>query len=156
MRLKGRTKVELAKIFAQGSCPMASRLLTLDKHLSEWRVDMLTGPIPNMVGWPFFHRKQFYPAGHLTSGVAGCNMFFGDTRWGWFSLDDSSTVDEIDKRGVLFINYDDVCNGSITRRKIIDRVRTTNDPNVLIGEFRYFLGIRTFGPYYFSLTRIEP
>ena len=158
MKLQGRSAIELAKIFAQGSCPIASRLLGPDRLLTDWRVDMLTGPIPNMGGWPFFHRKQFYPASlsRNPSGVTGCNVFFCNTRWGWFILDDSNAVDKIDQQGVLLVDYDQPENGSLIRGKISDRIRTTTDPNVLLGEFYYALGGHSTGPFYFSLTRIVP
>ena len=151
MRLKGRSSIELAKIFAGGSCPKAASLLGPNGEKSEWRVDMLTGPIPNMGGWPFRHRKQFYQS-RLTP--TGCNTFFNDTRWGWFQLYDCGAFDSIDQHGVLLLDYDQPGNGVLTQGKIIDRLRTTDKPNVLLGEFSYNLAGRSMGPYYFSLTRI--
>jgi hypothetical protein len=154
MRLKGRSSIELAKVFAMGRCPKATTLLGPQNSLSEWRVDMLTGPIPNL-GGIFQHRKQFYLL-YGSGEVMGCNVFFKDTRWGWFVLDDCDAFDAIDKRGVLLINYDLPENGGLTRDKILDRVRTTDNSDVLIGEFNYALGGHILGPYYFSLTRLPP
>jgi hypothetical protein len=158
MRLKGRSAIELAKIFAKGACPKAIDLLGPHGAFAEWRVDMLTGPFPNLGGRLFRHRKQFYATtpSRTPSGVTGCNVFFTNTRWGWFNLDDTNAFDNIDKRGVLFIDYDQPENSSLTRGKIVDRVRTTTDPNVLLGEFYYALDGHSMGPFYFSLTRIAP
>ena len=154
MRLKGRSAIELAKMFASGSCPVATDLLGPERHLAEWRVDMLTGPIPSL-GGIFRHRKQFY----LASGsgkVKGSNLFFSNFFWGGFALDDSNAFDSIDHRGVLLVDYDQIENSPFTRGKILDRVRTTANPNIHLGEFYYSLGSHSMGPYYFSLTRIEP
>jgi hypothetical protein len=153
MRLKGRSSIELAKIFAGGSCPKATSLLGPEGVLSEWRVDMLTGPIPTMGGWPFRHRKQFYPSLAAPAKVTGCNVVFNNLRWGWFHLDDNTAFDGIDRRGVLFVDYDLPENGCLAQ-KIIDRLRTIDKPNVLLGEFSYNMAGRSLGPYYFSLTRI--
>jgi hypothetical protein len=150
--LKGRSSIELAKIFAKGSIPKATMLLGPGNSLSEWRVDMLTGPVPNLGGL-FRHRKQFYLSS-VSGKITGCNLFFKDTHWGWFVLDYDCAVDSIDKRSVLFINYNVPENGDLTRNKISDRVRTTDDGDHLIGEFYYELTSHVFGPYYFSLTRI--
>jgi hypothetical protein len=154
MNLKGRSVAELAKIFAMGKCPMASRLLGPQRELSQWRVDMLTGPIPNLGGAPFHHTKQFYWS-EANNRFTGCNLFFGGrVSWGAFTLDDSSYMDVVDRQGVLFFDYNQPRNSDLTRGKIADHVRTTDDFNVLIGEFYYFQGARIFGPYYFSLTRM--
>lgn len=158
MKLKGLSKIQLAKIFMAGDCPRAGNLLGPDRGLSEWRVDMLTGPIPNLGGRWFRHRKQFHVS--TTGQVMGCNILFDDTRWGYFVLDDVDTYEEADDRKVLFINYKQPENGTLTRGRIRDYVRTTHDVDVLIGEFYYNFGafevFRTVGPYYFSLTRIKP
>lgn len=148
MKLKGLSVVELDKVYAAGRGPKATELLDdSDSHFDypvEWRVDILTGPIPSLGGWPFRHRKWFW---QFSSGnVAGCNSFFKNMRWGWFKLDD--------RRAALDVDYDQPENGKLTRN-ISDLVRTTDDPNVMLGQFYYETDSRAFGPYYFSLTRIE-
>jgi hypothetical protein len=154
MKLKGRSAIELAKIFAMGKCPVAARLLGPLYGVSEWRVDLLTGPIPNLGGGYFKHRKQFHR--RANGKVAGCNLFFRDLRWGWFVLDDRRDSDNVDLRRVLVFDYDQLENGLVTRDRMLDLVRTTDDPNVLLGEVRYALWGLVAGPYYFTLTRMDP
>jgi hypothetical protein len=152
--LKGHSIVKLAKIFAMGNRPSARHLLGKDDATSdsEWRVDMLTGKFPNLGGGFFNHRKHFQLDGDK---VVGFNVFFGNTRWGYFALDDRTAFDNIDGRSVLAIDYNQAENGWLLRGAILDKVRTTGDPNLLIGEF--FLITRKGYRFasYFSLARIS-
>ena len=150
MKLKGLSVVELNKIYARGRGPKATELLDdSDSHLdygpAEWRVDMLTGPIPNLSSWPFHHRKRFW---FSMNRVIGHNAFFKNMRWGWFKVVHASVP------SWTVINYHQPENGKFIRN-ICDFICTTDDSNIMLGQFYYEMGSRTFGPYYFSLTRIE-
>ena len=141
----------LAELFAKGHCPSASSLLGPTETPSEWRVDMLTGPFPNLGGWPFRHRKRFFTTGGGL--VNGCNIFFINWRWGHFFLnDDALYIGEGDAS--LIIDYRREVNGELVREHLLDKVRTTDDPTLLIGEFywRSKGGARLMA--YFSLTRL--
>lgn len=141
--LKRLTEHELDMVFQMGECPDALSLLGPEGAPSEWRVDMLNGLLPNLAGWPFHHRKLFYylPTDAAADGcprgiVGGCNLMFGKRRWGHFLLDDEHVFSDNDKKLVLFIDYDQSENGFATR-DIRDYVRTTNNPDLLLGEFWY-------------------
>lgn len=127
--------------FLQGKAPDPKSLLGPNGEKAEWRVDMLTGPIPNMGGKWFRHRKVFELVG---DEVRGCNILFSNFKWGRFVVK-THDVEGID----CCIDYN-VPENTFTRG-IEDFVRTTEDPNVLIGEF-YFKGVRRA---YFTLTRIR-
>ena len=148
----------LETLFRAGNKPESETLLGPNGEPCEWTVEMLTGPIPDMGGKRLRHRKVFErPAanGNVRDGnVRGCNINCSNVHWGAFyvSLSSYNDGDYSDEKPVAYLVYN---GGSITRR-ICDMIRTTNDPNVLIGKFFYkwrgryrFLG-------YFTLTRIQP
>jgi len=134
----------LKALFIAGSAPQPEAMLGPGGSFSEWDVTMLTGILPNLGRRWTQHRKQFY--NRMNIGVSGCNILFGDMRFGWFNLAQSKS--EIDNREVLHIDYAVAENGSVTRL-ISDQIRTTSDPNMMIGRFYFkdrFMG-------YFALTR---
>lgn len=152
VNLKRLSRIELDTIFKDGHCPKATDLLAVNMSVdrwSEWRVDMLTGLIPNMGGWPMRHRKQFYVSSEAS--IVGCNMLFCDWHWGWFILNDRLGL-PVDLE-YLLIDYDCPENGDLVRNRILDRVRTTNDPNVLLGRFYLVWRGKPRFVGYFSLTR---
>lgn len=130
--------------FVHGKVPTPDQLFGgPDVHLASWRVIMLTGFPPNMGGSPLFHRKEFQ---RTTDGtIVGCNIFRADWRWGWFKLDleagkvNADVVDGPPANGSMLIDYDVPENGWLLRGNIVDYVRTTLDPDVLIGRFYYRL-----------------
>ena len=167
MNLQNKTSIELAKIYAMGDAPDPLILLKEDQTDCEWRVDMLTGPIPNLGGKFFRHRKRFiYSCAVATeidqegnaicrySGpmmVYGHNTFFAKTRWGWFRVDNP----ESDGISATVLNYGSMkcVNGCLISR-IENTLRTTVSKDVLLGKSFYNLGKRELGPYFFSLTRL--
>lgn len=138
-----KLKDVLKALFIAGSAPQPETLLGPGGSLSEWDVTMLTGILPNLGRRWTKHRKQFTK---LADIVGGGNILFDNVRFGWFDLEESKS--EVDSREVLRINYDVPENGTFTR-PISDQIRTTSDPNMMIGRFYYknrFIG-------YFALTR---
>jgi hypothetical protein len=109
-------------MFAAGHAPMPT-----DMPGTKWQVAMLSGPIPNMGGRPLRHRKVFEPR----MPPYGCNVQLKDWRWGRFfaRLDLGS-----DGQPVLALNFGEPKNGFLTQR-ICDHLRTTPDPNVMLGKF---------------------
>lgn len=110
---------------------------------------MLTGILPNMGGRWFHHRKQFVKMGDM---ILGCNLLFDNFHWGWFRVWNDGRAAYEDSRPVLFIDYDVPENNFLTSR-IRDFVRTTSDPDVLIGRFNLSLKSRARFLGYFTLTR---
>jgi len=150
---------QLAARYAKGSAPMPAMLLGANGKSSKWRVTMLTGPIPNMGGWPFYHYKEFVP---YTLVVRGYNVFVlsvmirfllwfiswlihFDGYWGRFFLES--------KNEHLLVNYDESENTWITRR-IRDHLRTTEKPDEMLGKFHWVFRGREIFLGYFTLTRI--
>jgi hypothetical protein len=146
VNLKILSRRELDVVFRQGSCPAAASLLGPGGRLAEWRVDMLTGPVPSMGGRVLRHRKQFW--GRPGGSVVGCNVLFRDLRWGWFSLGDRDILG----RG-LIVDYDQPENG-LLRDRVRDYVRQVGVPGVLLG--RFYLMWRGYPRFvgYFSMTRL--
>ena len=134
----------LKALFIAGNAPQPETMLGPGGSISEWNVTMLTGILPNLGGRWTRHRKQFVK--QTNGGVIGCNILFNDVRFGWFALDRGKS--EIDNCEVLSIDYEVAENGSMTQL-ISDQIRTTSDPNMMIGRF-YFKG-RFVG--YFALNR---
>ena len=141
------TRDDLLGVWRDGQVPSSDNLLGENGTPCEWRVDMLTGPIPNMGGWPLHHRKIFWRIDLSESGrTCGLNIF--GKGWGWGSF---YVVPAEDR--ALF-GYD-LPDNSVPLRKIRDEARTTSNPNILIGQFYYRLPVVGYwGPYYFSLTRL--
>jgi hypothetical protein len=139
---------ELERRFRLGHAPEPTRLLCPDGGPAEWRVDMLTGPIPNMGGWPLHHRKWF-------DDLGGCNLLRG-YRWGQFEYHSAVYSRKVDGDGglVLCLDYDVPEIQFKPTRRIVDYVRTTYDPDVMLGRFhvRWRGRLRFLG--YFSLTRV--
>lgn len=130
----------IAELFEQGHAPDPLQLLNPDGGIGEWRVDMLTGPIPSMGGWPLHHRKRFVP---LTQRmIIGCNVILKDRCWGHFDLVPSIF-------DTLLLDYNVPGNGWM--RHIRDQLRTAPNPNVLIGRFYW----RNHPRAWFTLTRLE-
>ena len=146
--------------FLAGKAPEPETMLGTEGAPAKMRVRMLTGPIPNMGRWPFYHRKEFASEG---KEICGGNVFtlgglfvtvfflalwfFGfDGRWGAFRLEK--------REGYLLINYAVPENGWLTKR-IRDHIRTTDDPDVFIGKFHWVWRGREIFLGYFTLTRIK-
>jgi hypothetical protein len=162
-------------LYRAGVVPRSSVLLR-PCGVSEWRVDVRTGLVPSMGGWPLRHRKRLSDPECSTStpgnprprpvgsvgGVAhessshhtrllgyyliGENVLRRDLRWGRFEV--KLVRSELDFRPSLLLNYDVPANGWFGRQ-IKDHVRTTSDPRLLVGRM-YFRG-RFLG--YFTMTR---
>lgn len=135
----------LEAIYRYGSIPMPESLLGPKGGPAEWRVVMLTGPIPNMGGKLFHHRKRFWRRGEGDE-VIGENVLFDDTQWGHFTLRLWA--------GALLIDYNTNANG--VSRRIRDLVRTTPDPNLLIGKFHLVWRSKPRFLGYFTLARRAP
>jgi hypothetical protein len=148
VRLAELSSSALEAVFRDGSCPRAVDLLGPGGCSSEWRVDMLTGPVPSMGGRLLRHRKRIrcLPDG----SVAGCNVFRSNWLWGWFSAVDDLASSGPDRS--LLLDYGHPVN--LLSNRIRDRVRGTSDPNVLIGQFCVAWRGRPRLVGYFSLTRI--
>ncbi len=138
--------------FAHGKIPTPDELFdNLNQQVAEWQVVMLTGLVPNMSGPRLRHRKQFM---RTTDGsIVGCNLFRDDWHWGWFKLDPKAGAR---LSGSLLIDYDVPENGTLLRGRIQDIVRTTLDPNVLIGRFYLKLGGAFRFAGFFKLIRLSP
>jgi len=151
VRMKGRHRPSLRQIcdaeFVHGQVPTLDQLFGgPDIRLATWQVVMLTGLLPDMSGWPLRHRKEFQRY-DVEYGVVGCNLF-RDWDWGWFKL---GVAD-----GSMVIDYDMEDNGRVLRGRIRDHLRTTLDPNMLIGRFyvRTRKAFRFAG--FFHLVRLQP
>ena len=134
---------ELEDLFLAGKRP--TTFFKEGETSSEWRVDMLTGPIPNL-GKIFKHRKRFTEFGRTPGMPIGSNVFWKNFLWGSFLVWSRPSSE------LAVIDYDYPKNTFLTRR-ITDMVRTTPNHNVLIGKFYYkiFGKLRFLG--YFTLTR---
>lgn len=135
------TKAEaLEGIFAAGHAPTPEQFLGPGKPEAEWEVVMLTGPILSMHQWPLKHRKRFWKA--CTGAVRGFNLIGRKHEFGYF--------DVLHYRGMrsTYLDYQLDVNGLM--HPVHDMVRTTLDPNRMIGKF--FYGERFVG--YFWLVRL--
>jgi hypothetical protein len=109
-----------------------------------------------MSGKRLRHRKLFRPGQSPDDLIEGCNINCSDICWGSFIVmqDTRSAVNIGDDKPVTCISYDVMKNGRLTRR-IRDYIRTTSDPNVMIGKFY----VKWRGKYrfkgFFTLTRIK-
>ena len=129
----------LETLFSMGTCPTVNRMVGCGAG-AEWQVSMLSGPIPNLGGRFFRHRKRF----DWGNGVFGHNILFSRFAWGFFK----ALWPWDNGYNQMLLDYDQPTN-TFTRR-IHDVVRTTPNPDIMIGKFfwgKCFLG-------YFSLTRI--
>jgi hypothetical protein len=129
----------LEEMFRAGKIPGPLDLLGPNGEKAEWAVHMISGPIPDMGGNWFRHRKLFVPMGE---DVVGCNILFSDYKWGWFKVVESHSLG-------LLIDYAVPQNGRLIKN-IRDYVRTTDKPGELLGEF-YYDGKRKA---FFTLSRI--
>jgi len=136
----------LEALFKAGQPPNPETMLEKDGSDSEWEVTMLTGLFPNLGRRWIRHRKLFAKGGDY---VVGCNVLFDDVQVGWFALDRDWYAADVDDQPSLFINYHVTRNGNLTRI-IRDYIRTTRDPNLMIG--RFYCGNHFVG--YFTLTRL--
>lgn len=133
-------------LFRAGNVPL-SRSLLGPCGASEWRVDVRTGIVPSMGGWPLRHRKRLASyRGRVT--LIGENVLRSDFRWGFF--ENMIVGSELDHRPSMLLSYDLPANGWFVRQ-ISDHVRTTSDPHMLVGRM-YFR--KTFMGY-FTMTRGE-
>lgn len=132
----------LEEQFLSGKIPDPKTLLGPHGENAEWRVTMVTGPIPNMGGKWFRHRKLFVLMGE---NVVGCNILFSNYKWGRFKVVGGLPREPV--RGLL-LDYNVPENG--LTRGIRDFVRCTDKENELLGEFYYKGKRRAF----FTLTRI--
>ena len=138
------TKQQLEKLYSEGRAPTPAQILGPGMPTTEWRVNMLTGPIPDMGGWPLRHRKRFHRG-------YGRNVLLRDTEWGRFDCfyGFHSSTD------CLMLDYGGSGgNGRLTSR-IRDFVRTTPDPDVLLGKFFFLWRGKLRGGWFFKLTRAK-
>lgn len=125
------------ELFKSGQVPKT--FLGPNNESQEWSIRMVTGPILSMDFWPLRHRKHIHQA--FTGYQRGYNKFFKDLEWGFF-------VKDTNKDG----NY---CILDYDNHKIKDLVRTTPNPDVMVGKFYYKL----FGKYrflsFFIMQRVK-
>jgi hypothetical protein len=146
---------DLEEEFRSGWAPLASDLLGPRGENAEWRVTMLTGPIPDLGGSLLRHRKRFYRGDGRV--VRGHNVF--RRGWGWGCFEIRFGVSGLDWRPVLCLVYDVPAN-MFCARLVSDEVRVVAPrgelfaepslPSELLGRFCYggiFLG-------YFRLDRL--
>jgi len=133
------------RIFATGEAPKPESLLAEGNQPSEWDVIMLAGPLPNLNRKWICHRKRFYLR---RDRVCGTNLVFGRTRFGWFDPRRTSWLPDLAGSALLLDYEEDPRNGIIMSR-VRDYVRTTPDPDLLLGRFYY----RGRFISYFSLAR---
>jgi hypothetical protein len=137
----------LDAVFADGQSPTVASLFFSRNvewgDAAEWCVNMLTGPIPDMGGSPLHHRKRFTV---VPDGIVGVNILRARYRWGRFVV--SHVVSS--QGGCMMLDYDRRSN--LLTRSVRDLLRTTSDPNVLIGKFCLGRNLRFLA--YFSLTRL--
>jgi hypothetical protein len=147
MRVPRGNARALEGIYKAGGAPRPEHLVAHTTRTGEWGVTMLTGPAPNMGGQLLRHRKQFARMGE---DLVGCNLMLGGLRWGWFRFREIETLTGTE----LLLDYDVVENSWLTRR-LVDRIRKTSDPDVLLGKcyVRWFNLLRFVG--HFTLTRLK-
>lgn len=134
------------QLFAGGR-PLDPRHLLRDGHLPcEWSVRMLTGPVPDMGGKLVRHRKRFWAPDSKGSAVCGVNVVRDSTCWGYHCVEVGWGRDG---RPATVLDYDLPVNTFLTR-SIVDHVRVTGDPDLLVGKF--YLGDSFLG--YFTLARL--
>ena len=138
--LATKNNEELTEVFGLSEIPEINELN------GEYRVDMLTGPIPNMRG--IGHRKIF--AG-TNGAVRGCNIVFSKARWGDFFLEKAACSDP-GELPALLINYDVPENGCVTKR-IRDQVRRLDEYGHYLGRFYMTLFGKPRFLAYFMLTK---
>ncbi len=137
-----KSSSELKPLFFSGSAPDV-----MDFKDLTFRVDMLTGLLPNMAR--LGHRKEFVPLGETS--VQGNNVI-ARVLMGYFTLEkvhmDSKILGRA-RRAVL-IDYNKQPN--ILWRPVRDYV-------VWLADYQKYLGIFTYWSRplaYFSLTQIDP
>lgn len=132
------------KLFEDGFVPSYEDILK-NSLTQIWSVKMVTGPIPNMSYWPISHRKVFY-GNPLSRAVNGWNLT--SYPWGFFG----TWAAGLGRSASRYLDYDRKENGPILRR-VADKIRTTDDPNVMVGKFFYLLFDKPRFLGYFTLTR---
>ena len=128
-------------LFKAGQVP--DNFLSPDGRPQEWSIRMVTGPIPSMDFWPLRHRKR------IVDKFCGANIFFDNFLWGYFNC--YNRVKDSSK----WLDYSNNSGNSKFTNRILDTIRTTPNPDVMIGKFYYKL----FGKYrflgHFTMTRIK-
>ena len=138
----------LDEMFRSTESPAADDLRNLSRFLAEWSVTMLTGPVPNMGGSLLRHRKVIGNVGIMGDGF---NCLFHDWHWGYFRLREGR---EDDGRRLLTIDYDVIANGRLLRR-LRDKIKRTDDPDVMLGKFYMRMGRGDFRFLsYFAMTKV--
>jgi len=130
-------RADYEKMFREGQCPVGRALLREDGSPSEWRVRMVSGPVPDLSR--LHHRKRFESVqgvilGHNVTDVVG--------KWGRFSVRHSPVPGKnglLDGGMALCLDYSGR-NGSIVSR-VRDYVRLpwAADRRVMVGQFRLLL-----------------
>jgi len=147
-----RTREEVERLFGEGVGGSEASLLLSGGRPCAWRVDVASGPLPSMGGWPLRHQKIFRRA--VDGRVVGHNVFRGSVEWGSFRiLEEFSDVGGSWSSSLLF-SYDVPGNGWLVRR-LVDHVRATPDPDLFVGTYGCEgpSGYRLLG--YFTLTRMD-
>lgn len=134
------------QLFVSGKLVDPQQLLTSGTYPCEWRVRILTGLVPDMGGRLLRHRKRFYLSS-VNNSVRGVNVVRDACYWGHHVVRPGWGRDG---RPATVLDYGGQGNTLFTRN-LVDVVRTTDDPDLLIGKL--YSG-DWFGGY-FTLARIR-
>lgn len=138
------TPMALEQLFVAGGIVHPTCLLNGDHSPCEWSVKIRTGLIPDMSGKLLRHRKRYFVREGFVRGV---NVFRTDLRWGYHTV---LVGWGLDGRPSTVLDYD-VGENPFFFRTVVDRLRTTEDPDLLVGKL--YVG-DWFGGY-FTLARLR-
>jgi len=136
-------------MYSNGMTPYPESLLGPDGESARWAVQMLSGPIPDMGGWPR-HRKIFH---RTRNGIIGRNILRDGLEWGYFDVVAPPAKTPFSQEPLVLDYSVTKMNGRATRR-IIDHLRTTRYEDVLVGKFHVRWSNRLLFLGYFTLTKI--
>lgn len=130
-------KAEAASLFRVGSGLRATSLLHYGAWPSAWRVDVVSGPLPSMGGWPLRHEKRFENGSQFGGGfVTGVNVFRGRLSWGRFRIfEEYSEVAGSWGHSLIFCY--DTKGAAWPVRRMVDYVRATDDFGLLVGAYGF-------------------
>jgi hypothetical protein len=136
-------------MYSVGGTPDPEIFLGPGGESTQWSVQMLSGPIPDMGGW-LRHRKIFHGT---RNGVIGRNILRDGFEWGYFDVVAPATKTPFSQEP-LVLDYSVTKMNGRASRLIVDHIRTTRYEDVLVGKFhvRRSNGLLLLG--YFTLTKI--